>query len=255
MTEGAARLRELAFEQARAQHHAFAAVVAERPGGTDRHRFTGNYDDGFSTCPHPDCVLVREAGDETSQCAFDHEMQAHHLRDWATAIRGAEDQGTLLQIADDLNLNADALLAAVRHEVGAVQPAAEPLELPPQQLDALEARLSAARAELRHFKSSYSDVDASLDNLGWLLARLRSENSDLKLQTADLFREVGRLSAGATPTQEWQRHLASAMRKMLPPRLYAEVLEHLDPLTPFVQFLREYDAKVPAPAPPQEPTK
>ena len=32
--------------------------------------------------------------------------------------------------------------------------------------------------------------------------------------------------------------LASAMRKMLPPELLAEVIAHLDPLTPFVEYLR-----------------
>lgn len=35
------------------------------------------------------------------------------------------------------------------------------------------------------------------------------------------------------------RVLASAMRKMLPPALLAEVIAHLDPLTPFVAFLKE----------------
>jgi len=34
------------------------------------------------------------------------------------------------------------------------------------------------------------------------------------------------------------KHLASAMRKTLPPELLKEVLAHLDPLTPFVEFLR-----------------
>ena len=36
------------------------------------------------------------------------------------------------------------------------------------------------------------------------------------------------------------KHLASAMRKMLPPALLAEVIAHLDPVTPFVDFLRSY---------------
>jgi hypothetical protein len=34
-------------------------------------------------------------------------------------------------------------------------------------------------------------------------------------------------------------HLASAMKKTLPPKVFKELLEHLDPLTPFVAFLRE----------------
>lgn len=38
--------------------------------------------------------------------------------------------------------------------------------------------------------------------------------------------------------QQQFRVLASAMRKMLPPALLAEVIDHLDPLTPFVEFLR-----------------
>lgn len=37
--------------------------------------------------------------------------------------------------------------------------------------------------------------------------------------------------------------LASAMRKMLPAPLLAEVIAHLDPLTPFVEFLKS-EAKV-----------
>ena len=37
--------------------------------------------------------------------------------------------------------------------------------------------------------------------------------------------------------------LASAMKKVLPPALLAEVIAHLDPLTPFVEFLRTYEAK------------
>ena len=41
------------------------------------------------------------------------------------------------------------------------------------------------------------------------------------------------------------RVLASAMKKMLPPALMAEVVAHLDPLTPFVAFLR---GEVPASA-------
>lgn len=35
------------------------------------------------------------------------------------------------------------------------------------------------------------------------------------------------------------RTLASAMRKVLPTPLLAEVIAHLDPLTPFVEFLKE----------------
>jgi hypothetical protein len=41
--------------------------------------------------------------------------------------------------------------------------------------------------------------------------------------------------------------LASAMRKMLPPALLAEVVAHLDPLTPFVEFLRTFDELAAAP--------
>jgi len=41
-------------------------------------------------------------------------------------------------------------------------------------------------------------------------------------------------------------HLASAMKKMLPAPLLAEVLAHLDPLTPFLQFLRTLPAAAPA---------
>lgn len=43
-------------------------------------------------------------------------------------------------------------------------------------------------------------------------------------------------------------HLASAMRKMLPPALLAEVIAHLDPLTPFVEFLRASGEPAPAPS-------
>lgn len=35
------------------------------------------------------------------------------------------------------------------------------------------------------------------------------------------------------------RALASAMQKMLPPPILADVIAHLDPVTPFVAFLRE----------------
>lgn len=35
--------------------------------------------------------------------------------------------------------------------------------------------------------------------------------------------------------------LASAMKKLLPPELLADVVAHLDPLTPFVEFLRRTD--------------
>lgn len=34
------------------------------------------------------------------------------------------------------------------------------------------------------------------------------------------------------------RALASAMRKVLPPALLTQVIKHLDPLTPFLAFLR-----------------
>ena len=42
---------------------------------------------------------------------------------------------------------------------------------------------------------------------------------------------------GATVVEDF-RMLASAMRKLLPPILLADVIAHLDPLTPFVEFLR-----------------
>ena len=51
----------------------------------------------------------------------------------------------------------------------------------------------------------------------------------------------------ATGTPWQPQALASAMRKMLPPALLAEVIAHLDPVTPFVEFLRTYE-----PAPPIE---
>ncbi len=46
--------------------------------------------------------------------------------------------------------------------------------------------------------------------------------------------------------------LASAMRKMLPASLLAEVAAHLDPLTPFVEFLRGMD---PSPVPLDPPAQ
>lgn len=49
------------------------------------------------------------------------------------------------------------------------------------------------------------------------------------------------LVSSAPAAGEGYKALASAMRKMLPPELLAEVVAHLDPLTPFVNFLREYD--------------
>jgi hypothetical protein len=42
-------------------------------------------------------------------------------------------------------------------------------------------------------------------------------------------------------SQQNMRHLASAMKKMLPPALLAEVIDHLDPLTPFLRALRDAD--------------
>ncbi len=51
-----ARLRELAFKQARYEHR----------WGADRDTHRG-LAEGFSTCPHPDCVLVRRSVDGTSQ--------------------------------------------------------------------------------------------------------------------------------------------------------------------------------------------
>lgn len=42
------------------------------------------------------------------------------------------------------------------------------------------------------------------------------------------------------------RVLASAMKKMLPPELLAEVIVHLDPLASFVEYLQTVDAALPA---------
>lgn len=63
---------------------------------------------------------------------------------------------------------------------------------------------------------------------------------------AHMLRWKIRQSAESAPSVGQQesekfRHLASAMKKMLPPALLAEVIAHLDPLTPFVEFLRSYD--------------
>lgn len=49
--------------------------------------------------------------------------------------------------------------------------------------------------------------------------------------------------ADTKPTAEQAlRDLASAMRKMLPAPLLEQVIAHLDPLTPFVEFLRRMDS-------------
>jgi hypothetical protein len=53
----------------------------------------------------------------------------------------------------------------------------------------------------------------------------------------DIYRK-GRTESRAPGMQHREQHLASAMRKTLPPALLAEVIAHLDPLTPFVEFLR-----------------
>ena len=57
----------------------------------------------------------------------------------------------------------------------------------------------------------------------------------------------------AAGPQADMKPLASAMRKMLPPALLAEVVAHLDPLTPFVEFLRATPPAPPAVIPPHEP--
>jgi hypothetical protein len=55
-------------------------------------------------------------------------------------------------------------------------------------------------------------------------------------------------------SDERMKHLASAMRKVLPPALLREVVEHLDPLAPFMEFLREaLPAEDRAVTAPQEP--
>ncbi len=41
------------------------------------------------------------------------------------------------------------------------------------------------------------------------------------------------------PQKDVLKNLASAMRKVLPPKLFAEVVAHLDPLTPFLDELQE----------------
>jgi len=59
--------------------------------------------------------------------------------------------------------------------------------------------------------------------------------------------EVARAARPQEPS-DILKHLASAMRKVLPPDLLAEVVAHLDPLTPFMEFLRQTP-----PAPPEAP--
>lgn len=56
---------------------------------------------------------------------------------------------------------------------------------------------------------------------------------------------------GAAPTyEEGLQALAHAMRKLLPPALLAEVLSYLDPMTPFLDYVRTFRSGIPAGAAP-----
>ncbi len=62
MTEPVAvRLRALASEAARSAH---VSASLRRPWAPDGHVFIATTDDGFETCPHPDCLVVRTGGEE-----------------------------------------------------------------------------------------------------------------------------------------------------------------------------------------------
>lgn len=54
--------------------------------------------------------------------------------------------------------------------------------------------------------------------------------------------DFGDLTRLDTASQKEQMaHLASAMKQVIPPELIKQLLEHLDPLTSFVEFLQTYE--------------
>lgn len=68
--------------------------------------------------------------------------------------------------------------------------------------------------------------------------------TDWRELRAGLFLTLGAAYGGALkgdrPSNDVET-LARAMKKVLPPQLLAEVIAHLDPLTPFVEFLQRKD--------------
>lgn len=64
---------------------------------------------------------------------------------------------------------------------------------------------------------------------------------ELLCDAEDILRREAALvqGRGVPQASESLKHLASAMRKVLPPALLQEVIAHLDPLTPFVDFLQK----------------
>jgi hypothetical protein len=51
-------------------------------------------------------------------------------------------------------------------------------------------------------------------------------------------RDAGHEVHGERIPDESLKHLASAMKQVLPPELLQQVMDHMDPLTPFLEYLR-----------------
>lgn len=92
------------------------------------------------------------------------------------------------------------------------------------------------------------------DLLGWqyklaLDPAVSEEAAKLHARIAEL---EAALDQTAPPTLE---HLASAMKKLLPPELLTQVLAYLDPLTPFIAALNEPSAALDQTAPQEPPAQ
>ena len=156
-------------------------------------------------------------------------LDADRLREWARL---------LLVHGSDISH-----WASVPHVAGKLQVTATSIEHAVRDIGTLLAALTAAQtaqaraerqAELAcKARDAYDEErrDSYQQMCGW---KGRAEKAE---QERDQLRaEVERLKAIA---DEGRKNLASAIQKMLPPELLREVIEHLDPLTPFVAFLRK----------------
>lgn len=114
------------------------------------------------------------------------------------------------------------------------------------------ARLAERRAQEAEGARLLAEGWTPITTAAEAFARYGDRDAADRLQRGIMYLDIGYLAGQidkleaelASDQTSALRHLATAMKKVLPPWLFTEVLAHCDPLTPFLEALKVTDAKL-----------